>query len=77
MVLAGCIMITNPRYDTELNAANLVYNQVGDRLAWQIYKYRNSFVPLDKYSYGPYGRTHGLFLVQFFDPLSPTTCSAL
>jgi hypothetical protein len=69
MVLAGCVMITNPRYDTELNVANLVYEQVGDRLAWQIYKFRSSFVPPDRYSYGPYGRTHGLLVGQFFDPL--------
>ena len=28
MVLAGCVIITNPSYPTELNAANLVYEQV-------------------------------------------------
>jgi len=38
MALAGCVMITNPSYSTELNAANLVYERVGDRLAWQIYR---------------------------------------
>ena len=33
MILAACVMITNPRYPTELNSANLVYEQVGDRLS--------------------------------------------
>lgn len=68
MVLAGCVMITNPSYDTELNSANLVYEQVDDRLAWQIYKFRSGIVPPDKYPYGPYGRTHGLRHGEFFDP---------
>jgi hypothetical protein len=68
MVLAGCVMITNPRYSTELNAANLVYERADDRLAWRIYKFRNSIVTPDRYPYGPYGRTHGLRHGEFFDP---------
>ena len=31
LVLACAAIITNRRYDTELNAANVVYEQVGDR----------------------------------------------
>ena len=27
---------TNPSYHTELNSANLIYERVDDRLAWQI-----------------------------------------
>jgi hypothetical protein len=68
MVLAGCVMITNPGYTTELNAANLVYERAGDRLTWQIYRFRSSIVPPDRYRYGPYGRTHGLRHGEFFDP---------
>jgi hypothetical protein len=60
MILAGYAVITNPSYSTEVNAANIVYEQVADRLAWQIYRFRNSAVPPDKYHLGPYGRTHGL-----------------
>ena len=45
MVLAGCVMITNPSYHTELNSANLIYERVDDRLAWQIYKFRSGLVP--------------------------------
>ncbi len=68
MVLAGCVMITNPSYHTELNSANLVYERVDDRLAWQICKFRSGPVPPDRYPYGPYGRTHGLRHGEFFDP---------
>ena len=68
MALAGCVMITNPSYSTELNAANLVYERVGDRLAWQIYRFRSGIVPPDRYRYGPYGRTHGLRHGEFLDP---------
>ena len=57
-------MITNPSYSTELNSANLVYEQAGDRLAWQIYKFRSGLVPPDRYPYGPYGLRHG----EFFNP---------
>jgi len=67
MVLAGSVIITNPSYPTELNSANLVYEQVGDRLSWQIYKFRSGLVPPDRYRYGPYGRTHGLRHGEFFD----------
>ena len=68
MVLAGCVMITNPRYPDPLNAANLVYEQVGGRLAWQIYKFSGAADMPDRYRYGPYGRTHGLSERAFFDP---------
>jgi len=78
MILAACVMITNPRYATKLNSgnlvyeealrsANLVYEQIGDRLGWQVYKFRNGVVPPDKYPYGPYGRTHGLRDTDFFN----------
>ena len=60
MVLAGCVMINNLSYTTPLNSANLVYEQAGDRLAWQIYRFPNSIVTPDRDTYGPYGRTHGL-----------------
>jgi hypothetical protein len=68
MVLAGCVMINNPRHGVPLNSANLVYEQVGDRLAWQIYKFSGGGHP-DRYRrYGPYGRTHGLSERVFLDP---------
>lgn len=68
MVLAGCVMINNPRHPIPLNSANLVYEQVGDRLAWQIYKFSGGGHP-DRYRrYGPYERTHGLNERVFFDP---------
>ena len=68
MALAGCVMITNASYTTGLNAANLVYERVGDRLVWQIYRFRSGIVPPDRYRYGPYGRTHGLRHGEFLDP---------
>jgi hypothetical protein len=68
MVLAGCVVITNPSYPTELNAANLVYEQVGDRLDWQVYRFRGGMVTPNRYRYGPYGRTHGLRHGEFFNP---------
>ncbi len=40
MILAGDVAITNRRYPTELNAANLVYEQIGDRMGWQVYRFR-------------------------------------
>jgi hypothetical protein len=67
MVLAGCVMINNPRHPVPLNSANLVYEQAGDRLAWQIYRFSGGGSP-DRYRYGPYGRTHGLSERAFFDP---------
>jgi len=67
MVLAGCVMISNPAHPMQLNAANVVYEQAGDRLGWQIYKFRAGMVPPDRYSYGPYGRTHGLRHSEFFN----------
>jgi hypothetical protein len=66
MVVAGAVIITNRRYDTELNAANFVYEQIGDRLGWQVYRFRPGMVAPDKYPYGPYGRTHGLKYSDFF-----------
>ncbi len=68
MVLAGCVMITNPGYSSELNAANVVYEQVNDRFGWQIYRFNSGPVPPQRYRYGPYGRTHGLRHGEFFDP---------
>jgi hypothetical protein len=67
MVLAGCVMITNASYHTELNSAHLIYERVDDRLAWRIYKFRSGLVPPERYPYGPYGRTYGLRYGEFFD----------
>ncbi|MER5641597.1 protein kinase [Kitasatospora sp. NPDC002227] len=67
MVVAGCVVITNPNFYSELNSANVVYEQVGDRLVWQVYKFQSSFVTPDKYKFGPHGRTHGLRHGEFFD----------
>ena len=64
-----------PSYSTELNAANLVYERVGDRLAWQIYRFRSGIVSPDRYRYGPYGRTHGLRHREFLDPGNTPSCS--
>jgi hypothetical protein len=66
MILACAVVIMNRRYDRELNAANLVYEQIGGRLGWQVYRFRSGMVPPDKYPYGPYGRTHGLSHEDFF-----------
>jgi hypothetical protein len=69
MILAACVMISNQRHFNPLNAANLVYEQAGDRLGWQIYKFRShSLLQRDRYRYGPIGRTHGLRHGEFFDP---------
>jgi hypothetical protein len=67
LVRAGCAIITNRRYDGRLNAANLVYEQAGDRFAWQLDRFRTPTVPPSDYHYGPYGRTHGLGWKDFFD----------
>ena len=69
MILVGGVMINNPSYSVGLNAANLVYEQVGDRLTWQIYRFSSGFTQPDRYRrYGPYGRTHGMSVSTFFDP---------
>jgi hypothetical protein len=67
MILAGCVMINNPRRPVPLNAANLVYETVGDRLAWQIYKF-SSGGQRSSHRYGPDWHTHGLSERTFFDP---------
>ncbi len=67
MILAGCVMVSNPAHPTQLNAANVVYEQGADRLSWQVYKFRAGIVPPDRYEYGPYGRTHGLRHGEFFN----------
>jgi hypothetical protein len=67
MILAGEVVIMNRRFNRELNAANLVYEQVADRLGWQVYRFRPGMVAApDKYQFGPYGRTHGLSHEDFF-----------
>lgn len=66
MLLACAAIISNRRYERDLSAANLVYEQVGDRLGWQAYRFRPGMVAPDKYPYGPYGRTHGLSYEDFF-----------
>ncbi|MGH3185808.1 MAG: hypothetical protein ACRDPY_15945 [Streptosporangiaceae bacterium] len=67
MITACAVIIKNRRYDLELNAANFVYEQVGDRLGWRVYRFRagGSAGPAD-YKFGPYGRTHGLKDADFF-----------
>jgi serine/threonine protein kinase len=61
MLIAGQVEIRNPRHSEVLNCANLVYEQVGDRYAWQVYKFHSSaLIQPDRYRYGPYSRTHGL-----------------
>lgn len=79
MILAAGVMITNPRYAARLNSgdlvyentlrsANLVYEQAGDRLGWQVYRFRSSaLVAPAMYRYGPSGRTHGLDDYWFFN----------
>jgi tRNA A-37 threonylcarbamoyl transferase component Bud32 len=67
LVLAGRIMINNPRHPVPLNAANLAYEQAGDHLAWQVYKFAGGGSPA-RYRYGPYGRTHGLSESVFLNP---------
>lgn len=67
LVLAGRVMINNPRHPVPLNAANLAYEQAGDHLAWQVYKFTGGGNPA-MYRYGPYGRTHGLSESAFFNP---------
>jgi len=44
MILTGAVIITNRRYGSELNAANVVYEQIGDRLSWQVYRFQASRV---------------------------------
>jgi hypothetical protein len=66
MVLAGCVIVTNPRHPIELNAANVVYEQVGDRLGWQVYRFSRTVKPGTS-RYYPYGRTHGLHPGDFLD----------
>jgi hypothetical protein len=69
MILAGCALIKNRRNHDDLNAANVVYEQSGDRLAWHLYRFSSSFCAPDQYRrYGPWGRTHGLSRERFFDP---------
>jgi serine/threonine protein kinase len=74
MILAASVTITNPRHPTELISANLVYEQVGDRLGWQVYKFLGLHPPVETPDgrvygpYGPYGRTHGLRHREFFHP---------
>ena len=60
-------MITNPRHPDELNAANVVYEQVGDRLGWQVYRFSSDRAEKDSYGYVPSERTHGLRHSEFFN----------
>ena len=67
MLIAGYVDISNPRHIHPLNCANIVYERVGDRYAWQIYRFHSSaLVRPYKYRYGPYSRTHGLQRSDFF-----------
>lgn len=66
MTMACAVMISNRRYNRDLNAANLVYEQVGDRLSWQVYRFRADMATPDTYQFGPFGRTHGLEYDDFF-----------
>jgi hypothetical protein len=55
-------------HDRDLNAANLVYERAGDRLGWQVYRFRPSGMASSptSYQFGPYWRTHGLSHEDFF-----------
>lgn len=69
MVVAGCVVIRNRRYTDNLNVGNIVYEQIGERLEWNLYRFRAGIVPPDRYArYGPWGRVHGLSRELFFDP---------
>lgn len=67
MVVAGGVLIRNRRFSTPLVAANVVYEQVGDRLEWQVYRFSIGFCPPERYRFGPYGRSHGFRRQDFFD----------
>lgn len=67
LVRAGCVVISNRRSSGRLNAANLVYEQAGDRLAWQVYRFHGPKATDDKDHHGPPARAHGLDLSDFFD----------
>lgn len=67
MLLAGCICVCNRFNPGDFNAANIVYESIDDRYAWQVYRFRADIVAAEKYSYGPYGRTHGLERANFLD----------
>jgi serine/threonine protein kinase len=66
IALACAVTISNRWYGNELNAANLVYEQLGDRFGWQIYRFRATTARPDRYPYGPHGRTHGLEYQDFY-----------
>jgi serine/threonine-protein kinase len=66
MILACSVEIRNRRYERDLSAANLVYEQIGDRFGWQAYRFQAGMIAPNNYRYGPYGRTHGLSHEDFF-----------
>jgi serine/threonine protein kinase len=66
LVRAGCVVISNCRSSGSLNVANLVYEQAGDRLGWQAYRFHDPEATDDKDDYRPPGRAHGLDLSDFF-----------
>jgi hypothetical protein len=65
MILAAEVLIKNRRQG-DLNAANVIYEQIGDRMGWQVYRFRPGLARPDTYTFGPYGRNHGLRHTDFF-----------
>jgi serine/threonine protein kinase len=73
LILGGTAYISNRRSHLAFTAANLAYEQLGDRLAWQVYKFHaneaeklNSNRPHGGYA-RRLGRTHGLLRTFFLE----------
>ena len=67
MIMAGMVVIARRRSDTEVNAANLVYEQAGDQPGWQVYRFRQDMgAPADDRP-GFRGPARGLSYSEFFD----------
>jgi hypothetical protein len=61
MIIAGHVDISNPRHSQPFNCANIVYELVEGRYAWQEYRF-HAVTPIksETYRYGPHDRSHGL-----------------
>lgn len=69
MVLAGGVVLSGRRLKEQLLAANIVYEQIDDRLKWRLYAFLPGVTSQPgRYHFGPYGRPHGLKRKNFFDP---------
>lgn len=69
MMLAAGVHISNRLYEKGLRAANLVFEAVGGRLAWQLYRFRPGLGQSANYTFGPSDRAHGLKHEDFFGQL--------